>query len=466
MIDFRWAAISDPGQLREINQDSAFAGDDVFIVADGMGGHNAGEVASRWATLLLHEQLVATPEDPMAAVPTVAWANELIHQQASVEPNLAGMGTTVCVLTVDRETARAKITNVGDSRGYQFRDGTLTQKTEDHSLVETLVREGRLRPEDAIDHPQRNIVTRALGVESDVEVDEFDIDLVAGDRYLLCSDGLSNEVTDQELTEVLAQGRPPQETVDLLVQMANDAGGHDNITCVLVDVIEAEDDGADETSAEVEAGQFVGSVLEADGSVAIMPDVPGRDGGGGRSTVEASSGGSASAATLGDNDDDATPVDARLAAVGTDRADPITSPDVDDSIVSDDTTTRSIRPDGQRAFPLRVLAVVLGLFVALAVALFFLLAGGDSEYFLGFNDEELLVIFKDDGGLLPDPDDVVEVGDVGRNELSPETVTEIDDRQFTGSLEEVREKMVELDTVDEDEGTDSPPDPDDAADSN
>ena len=187
MIDFRWAAASDPGQIREINQDSAFAGDGVFVVADGMGGHKAGEVASRWAILLLHERLVEAPEGSESApsgkgpatgpAQVVEAANEVIHEQATIDRDLSGMGTTVCALIVDPDRTSGTIVNVGDSRAYVFRNGNLEQITEDHSLVETLVREGRLSPDDAAHHPQRNIVTRALGVEPNVEVDEFGVDL-------------------------------------------------------------------------------------------------------------------------------------------------------------------------------------------------------------------------------------------------------------------------------------------------
>ncbi len=507
MIGFEWSAISDPGQVRQINQDSAYAGDDVYILADGMGGHNAGEVASRWAVLLLHEQLV--DEDPTdagaIAAPVVEWANGLIHQQASTERDLAGMGTTVCALLVDRGSATAKLVNVGDSRGYRYRDGTLAQLTEDHSLVETLVREGRLRPEDAIDHPQRNIVTRALGVEADVLVDVFDVELVAGDRYLLCSDGLTDELTDEVISEVFAQDLDADATNTKLVEMANAAGGHDNITCVLIDVVEV-DGGNDSEVAVGDAADgsdesFVGSVLEEDGVVATMPNVAGRDAGpqlsdravtanggdaeGDRATAATgASGGTvrglaragagavgagAAATAVRSKDGAATdpPGDDGLDGPGGD-GDGERSVDAHDrNRTRTGTDTARVAGDNEpRSFPWRVPAFVLALLTVLGIGLSVLLfSGGDPDHYLGFDGEDL-VIFKEDSGLFPSPDEQVEGSDLTRGELTPAQVAAIEAGEVRGTLDDVRGRLVEYDTVDETEGTPEADSADGSAESN
>lgn len=244
MFEFAAGAATDVGQIREVNQDSHFVAEGLAIVADGMGGHRGGEVASEIAVTTLRTAFDAASMISLTA--GVGEANTEIIAQASLDPALHGMGTTICAVAVlsdgDEEPERLGIVNVGDSRVYVFRNGQLEQITVDHSLVEALVREGRLTPEEAEVHPQRNILTRALGVAESVEVDEFDLAPSIGDRYLLCSDGLFNEVTEERISELLGTNPDPAVAAARLVDEANAGGGRDNITTVVVDVVEFDPD--------------------------------------------------------------------------------------------------------------------------------------------------------------------------------------------------------------------------------
>ena len=241
-----WAAGTDTGRMRAGNEDAVVAVDELFAVADGMGGHAGGEVAS---TLALEAMARTVGDDGL--VGAVHAANRAILERAASEPALRGMGTTLCALALVEEDGaqRVEVVNVGDSRAYLFRDGELQQITEDHNLVAQLEREGRLTPEEARVHPQRNIITRVLGNDPDVEVDSFPIDPFRGDRFVLCSDGLFSELEDDEIAEILQSHPDPQESVDELVRRANDRGGRDNISVVVVEVV---DDG-DKSRAASEA---------------------------------------------------------------------------------------------------------------------------------------------------------------------------------------------------------------------
>ena len=237
-IGFRIGAATDVGAQREINQDSYSVAAGIAVVADGMGGHRGGEVASSLAA----QEMVARFAQPDLAllVEAVEYSNRRILDAAAANPMLHGMGTTVVALgLIDvPDGVSLGAINVGDSRMYRLTGVVLEQLTEDHSLVEALVREGRLTPEQAEVHPQRNIVTRALGVVEHVEVDSFHFIPKVGDRYLLCSDGLFNEVPAQEIATLLATYEDPQETADALVVAANAGGGRDNITTVVVDIVD------------------------------------------------------------------------------------------------------------------------------------------------------------------------------------------------------------------------------------
>ena len=226
-------AKSDVGRVRDGNEDSYLVQEPFFAVADGMGGHLAGDVASRMAvqTITEHTRKGAGigPEGLERAVKS---ANAAIHGKASSDPALHGMGTT-CTLLLVGETD-AHIAHVGDSRAYLLHEGELSQVTEDHTLVGRMVKEGRLKPEEAERHPQRSIITRALGVDDEVEVDLLTIPIQEGDKVLLCSDGLTSMIDSAAIHRALTENEDPQDAVEALIDLANEAGGEDNITAVLL----------------------------------------------------------------------------------------------------------------------------------------------------------------------------------------------------------------------------------------
>jgi len=222
---------TDTGRQRRDNEDNAFARAPVFVVADGMGGAQAGEVASRIAIEVFQQALPdsGTPEQRLAS--GVRAANRKIYDLSRAEHERAGMGTTLTAAYLD--DAHLAIAHVGDSRAYLFRDGVLTRLTQDHSLVEELVRRGKLTEEQAAEHPQRSIITRALGPEPEVEVDTWSYSVRAGDVLLLCSDGLTSMIGEDVVSEVLGSASTLDEAAERLIAEANEAGGRDNITVVL-----------------------------------------------------------------------------------------------------------------------------------------------------------------------------------------------------------------------------------------
>lgn len=238
MTRFAWGAASDTGRVRQANEDSFLVVDGLFAVADGMGGHQAGEVASHLALESLEAGFTAAGTDVL--VRAVEGANLALVQRSAADPELAGMGTTLVAMALVEAAGREAIgvVNVGDSRLYLLSDGDMTQITEDHSLVASMERQGRLTAAEAAVHPQRNILTRALGIDGSVLVDSWEILPVVGDRYLICSDGLFNEVDDNRIAATLRRLADPNEACRELVRLANEGGGRDNITCVIVDVID------------------------------------------------------------------------------------------------------------------------------------------------------------------------------------------------------------------------------------
>jgi PPM family protein phosphatase len=232
---------TDTGRQRRDNEDNAFARAPVFVVADGMGGAQAGEVASKIATETFQKGLPdsGSPEERLAE--RVREANHQIYELSRSDRERAGMGTTLTAAYVD--DASVAIAHVGDSRAYLFRDGTLERLTQDHSLVEELVRQGKLTPEQAAGHPQRSIITRALGPEANVEVDTWTYPVRAGDILLLCSDGLTTMISEKRVAEILGEAGSLDGTADALIDAANDAGGRDNITVVLFRMEEVGEDG-------------------------------------------------------------------------------------------------------------------------------------------------------------------------------------------------------------------------------
>jgi serine/threonine protein phosphatase PrpC len=224
-------AQSDTGRHRPVNEDSAFARAPVFVVADGMGGAQAGEVASRVAVEAFEQGLPedGTPAERLAA--RAKEANRRIYDLSRAAQERAGMGTTLTAAYLD--DANLAIAHVGDSRAYLFRDGELKRLTQDHSLVEELKQRGKLTEEQAAEHPQRSIITRALGPEPTVEVDTWNYPVKAGDVLLLCSDGLTSMLSEERVAAILKHADTLQHAAQSLIDEANEAGGRDNITVVL-----------------------------------------------------------------------------------------------------------------------------------------------------------------------------------------------------------------------------------------
>lgn len=240
---------SDVGKVRELNEDSffieGFAEEKPFgfcVLADGMGGHNAGEVASSMAVDIISREILASEETDnnaeIARFLTAAldFANNEIYNESVTDSSKAGMGTTAVILYITGDIAY--IANIGDSRAYILEDGSLRQLTVDHSVVQKLVESGSITAEDARVHPERNIITKALGTEPEENYDIFEIPIKPGDRLLLCSDGLSDMLTDNEIGEILNRNLSDEETGNILISEANEHGGNDNITVLLLTVRE------------------------------------------------------------------------------------------------------------------------------------------------------------------------------------------------------------------------------------
>src|SRR5256714_3992018 len=252
MTELRAGGATDVGLVRDHNEDRYLTDEHLFAVADGVGGHKAGEVASQTAVETLQREFTEPTTD--ALIDAVKTANRTVWNLAETNSDQRGMGTTLTAIALvdDGGEQRLAIVNVGDSRAYLLQQGELEQLTEDHSLVEQLVREGQLTPEEAMVHPQRSIITRALGLDPDVEVDSWELTPYKGDRLLLCSDGLTNEVSDDHIASTLRSVGDPEEAARHLVTEARDHGGNDNITCVVVDVVD-DDNRAEEASAALAA---------------------------------------------------------------------------------------------------------------------------------------------------------------------------------------------------------------------
>ncbi|MCX4512028.1 Stp1/IreP family PP2C-type Ser/Thr phosphatase [Streptomyces sp. NBC_01619] len=260
-LSLRFAAGSHKGMIREGNEDSGYAGPRLLAIADGMGGQAAGEVASSEviSTLVQLDDDVPGSDILTSLGTAVQRANEQLRVMVEEDPQLEGMGTTLTALLWTGQ--RLGLVHVGDSRAYLLRDGVLTQITQDHTWVQRLVDEGRITEEEATTHPQRSLLMRALGSGDHVEPDLSIREVRAGDRYLICSDGLSGVVSHQTMEDTLASYQGPQETVQELIQLALRGGGPDNITCIVADVLDTD-------SGDTLAGQLsdipvvVGAVAE------------------------------------------------------------------------------------------------------------------------------------------------------------------------------------------------------------
>ena len=399
----RWGGATHVGRVRSTNDDNYMARDDVglWAVADGMGGHQGGDVASAIACEALGRSFADHTVDGL--IEAIEQANQAVYETATGDPELTGMGTTVVALAVvtHEDDDVLAIANVGDSRCYRYADGELDQLTTDHSLVADLVREGSLSPEEAAVHPQRNIVTRVLGVYDNVPVDVFAVDPRHGDRYLLCSDGLFNEVPEEGIADVLRRWPDPAGAADELVRLAVNGGGRDNVTVVVVDVVDDGDRAHTASAALGAAGEpsgLAGTVPSR--SPAYAEPGPRRRGRGRRSGDTAEF----------------------------DRVDS-TGPDdgIDDGIDDDPGEARHARKPRRRRrltwrvalFSLLVLALVAGVVATIQWY-------GTSAYFVGFDDDRVAIFKGRPGGLLWIEPELVTVTDLERDRVPQARVADID----------------------------------------
>ncbi len=285
----RWGAATDVGLVRTGNEDAFVSEPMVFGVADGMGGHQAGEVASEIAARIIRDRLGTGASNVGVVVASVVEANASIYQAAHASADHQGMGTTLTALVVMRadesNVARFALVNVGDSRTYLLRNGDLHRATVDHSYVQELVNTGHISEDEARTHPRRNIVTRALGIEPTVRVDTWLVPMVHGDRFILCSDGLVDEVHDDDIAAIALTTADPQLCADLLIAKANASGGRDNITVVVVDVLQGVEPTAADAELESEPGwdgsESTNTMIDADANsvpgvagVIVVPGAP------------------------------------------------------------------------------------------------------------------------------------------------------------------------------------------------
>ena len=400
MTTLRSGAASDVGMVRRNNEDNYLLELQLFAVADGMGGAAGGEEASSTAVAALKEAFEAHPSaDGLAD--GVRNANRAVWEKALQRPELRGMGTTMAAVALvekDDEGDVLAVANVGDSRVYLLRDGRLDQITDDHSVPEELVRAGRITPEEAATHPQRNMLTRVLGNEPEVEVDCFAIIPYNGDRLVLASDGLFNEVDHEGITSVARRLRDPEEAAAELVKMARESGGNDNITVVVVDVVDDGDRAA-----------------RASAAVAAVPPPPPR-------SAPSSAGRRAAGGTAPDaENDDATGLlrpaaatGARSRPAGADGHEPVLGSPTPRTTsdwagprpapASDDAPSFRTPPplDGpkDRRLTIRVAAFLVALLVLVVgagTAVGFFARGG---YFVGVDGDEVVVYKGRSGGLL------------------------------------------------------------------
>ncbi|WP_208028739.1 Stp1/IreP family PP2C-type Ser/Thr phosphatase [Rhabdothermincola sediminis] len=398
MTAFAWGAATDTGRVRPANEDFLLAADGLFVVADGMGGHKAGEVAAHLAVEELRARILdrGGPHTTDDLVEAVQEANAMLVSKAGEDPDLRGMGTTLCAMALVRDGDRdlLGVVNVGDSRLYLLTSGELEQITDDHSLVATLERQGRLTQAEAAVHPQRNILTRALGIDERVMVDSWEIVPFVGDRYLLCSDGLFNEVDDNRIASTLRRLADPTDAAHELVRLANEGGGRDNITCIVVDVID--DQGRDPAASPT------------DGRVAARVDGRGR----------------VLAAAVGE------PATASSDPGGTDVGGPAEEPGAGGAAPS----------PRARWVTWRVAVFLVVLLAIIGAAVGSIIYAGTSTYYVGFQGDQVAIFRGKPGGVLwLQPELQGEPTDLTREQLDVALQAELDKGKEQGSLLEAEQ---------------------------
>ncbi len=412
MTVLRAGSATDVGQVRSNNQDSPlFAPEsELYGVADGMGGHQGGEVASAMAVDLTKRHIGHRDLDALVAAAVTA--NRAIFERAGSDSDLHGMGTTlVAVQLVDGPDGdEIGWINVGDSRVYLLRDDRLIQLSHDHSLVEDLVRDGQLTPDEAAVHPQRNILTRALGIDVDVAVDAGSVQPFTGDRFLLCSDGLFNEVSEDQIASVLRRLGDPNEAAAELVRQANEGGGRDNITVVVVDVI---DDGGRAAAA---------SALLGDDATRIS-----------------------SALTLPVANDPAPEI-AAMADAGPVFADRRSSlPEAhDDYGAEKDDLFGDMDKARSKRFTWRVLAFLLLLLVVAGVVVGAIGFAARNTYFVTFAGDDVALYRGKPGGVLVFDPELVSRSKITRDEVPPALRPTITEGKEFGSRSEAERYLVNL----------------------
>ena len=389
MAVLRWGSASHEGRMRSQNEDHARAGEGLFVVADGMGGHLAGEVASEMAVTRLEQRLPISADNSLDdLVEAIAEANTEIYNGSVENPDQAGMGTTVTALAIVNDSLDSEafgVANVGDSRGYVQRHGRLRQLTTDHSFVQELVAEGAITRDEARTHPRRNIVTRALGIEPHVRVDSWTMPIIRGDRFVLCSDGLVDEITDDAIATVLdAHPDDPEAAAQALVDAANEAGGRDNITVVVVDVIEG-DEPPDPTAEFDVVPSWSDDDLDRTGETEIISDpLDEHD--------EHDEAGAIQRAALYDGGDDVTPADG--AAVPIVEAEP-TLPPATHAAPADEA------PGRKRGGRLARFLLAIGVAAVLVLGFAILAAWARSGYYVAFDDSDQVIVYQGrEGGVL------------------------------------------------------------------
>ena len=392
MTVLRSGSATHVGQVRSNNQDSfvVVLDADLYGVADGMGGHNGGEVASAMAVESLQEHAGEPSLENLKQAARIG--NRAIFEKAGSEPELHGMGTTLCAVRVVPGPEGDEIAwiNVGDSRVYLFRDDDLIQLSRDHSLVEDLLRDGQLTPDEAAVHPKRNIITRALGIDVDVDVDGSTVIPFNGDRFLLCSDGLFGEVTADQISSVLRRLSDPDEAADELVRLANESGGRDNITAVIVEVVD--DDGrSTAASAALAAEASRLAAREAEGGAG---PVDGEE----PATTEA-----------GDPSNPYVPVFA-------DRRSSL--PDATDDFDSDsEDFFGNVDRARSKRFTWRVAVFVIALLAVVGVVIGAIVWSGSNTYFVGFEGDNVAVYQGKPGGVLWIDPELQETTQIERSDL-------------------------------------------------